>query len=98
MEFYTVCSELGLNSINSRLLKRSFDRYRIKRISNSSTLQIDTTKFIVNQIQINLDNGIDVLETLIENVNNQIPKKFLRQFNGETEIRSAIICEYIMMP
>lgn len=98
MEFYTVCSELGLNSINSRLLKRSFDRYRIKRISNSSTLQIDTTKFIVNQIQINLDNGIDVLETLIENVNSQISKKFLRQFNGETEIRSAIICEYIMMP
>ncbi|MFV1448602.1 DUF4297 domain-containing protein [Maribacter sp. HS] len=97
IEFYAICSELGLNSIKSKLLKRSFDRYRTKRISNSSTLQIDTTNFITQQIQINIDKGIDILETLIENVKNQIPKKFLRQFNNETEIRSAIICEYIMM-
>lgn len=97
IEFYTICSELGLNSINSKLLKRSFDRYRTRRISNSSTLQIDTTEFITQQIQINLDKEIDVLEILIENVKNQIPEKFLRQFNNETEIKSAIICEYIMM-
>ncbi len=97
IEFYTICSELGLNSIKSKLLKRSFDRYRTKRISNSSTLQIDTTNFITQQIQINLDKEIDILETLIENVKNQIPKKFLRQFSNEAEIKSAIICEYIMM-
>lgn len=97
IEFQTICLELGLKSIKSKLLKRSFDRYRTKRISNSSTLQIDTTNFIVNQIQINLDKGLDILETLIENVKNEIPKKFLRQFNSDSEIRSAIICEYIMM-
>lgn len=97
IEFYTICSELGLNSIKSKLLKRSFDRYRTKRISNSSTLQIDTTNFITQQIQINLNKEIDILETLIENVKNQIPKKFLRQFSNEAEIKSAIICEYIMM-
>jgi len=97
MEFYNICSEIKLNSINSKMLKRSFDRYRNKRISNSSTLQMDTTKFIVDEIQINLDYGVDEFVVLIENVKKKIPQKILKQFNNETEIKSAIICEYIMM-
>ncbi|SHM20157.1 DUF4297 domain-containing protein [Myroides odoratimimus] len=98
IEFYSICSEIGLNSIKSKLLKRSFDRYRTKRISNSSTLQMDTTKCLVKQIQINMDNGVDNLEQLIENTRLKIPEKILRQFNNDLEIKSAIICEYIMMP
>lgn len=97
VEFQTICSEIGLNSINSKLLKRSFDRYRAKRISNSSTLQLDTTNFFVNEIQINLDKGVDILGQLIENVKNHIPKKIKKQFNNDLEIKSAIICEYIML-
>lgn len=98
VEFHTICSEIGLNSIKSKLLKRSFDRYRTKRISNSSTLQMDTTKCLVNEIQINMDKGVDNLEQLIENVRIKIPEKILRQFNNDLEIKSAVICEYIMMP
>jgi hypothetical protein len=97
VEFHTICTEIGLNSIKSKVLKRSFDRYRTKRISNSSTLQMDTTKYLVDEIQINIDKGVDVLEQLIENVTNKIPEKMLRQFNNDLEIKSAIICEYIMM-
>lgn len=98
VEFHTICFEMGLNSIKSKLLKRSFDRYRIKRISNSSTLQMDTTRCIVNEIQINMDKGIDNLEQLIENVIVKIPEKIIRQFNNDLETKSAVICEYIMMP
>lgn len=97
VEFYAICSEIGLNSINSKVLKRSFDRYRVKRISNSSTLQMDTTNFLVDEILINIDKGVDVLEQLIENVKIKIPKNIIRQFNNDLEIKSAIICEYIMM-
>ncbi|ADY29548.1 DUF4297 domain-containing protein [Cellulophaga lytica] len=97
VEFHTICSEIGLNSINSKLLKRPFDRYRAKRISNSSTLQLDTTNFFANEIQLNLDKGIDDLGKLIDNVKKQIPKKIEKQFNNELEIKSAIICEYILL-
>ncbi|MBT2622836.1 DUF4297 domain-containing protein [Chryseobacterium sp. ISL-6] len=96
-EFYAICSELKINSINSKLLKRSFDRYRTKRISNSSTVQMDTTNFIVDQIQINVDKGVDNLEQLIESVKIKMPKNIIRQFNEDIDIKSAIICEYIMM-
>jgi hypothetical protein len=58
---------------------------------------MDTTNFIVDEIQINLNIGVDVLEKLIENVINKIPKNIIRQFNNDLEIKSAIICEYIMM-
>jgi hypothetical protein len=58
---------------------------------------LDTTNFFVNEIQLNLDKGIDILEQLIENVKSQIPKKIKKQFNNDLEIKSAIICEYIML-
>lgn len=97
IEFNRICLEIGLNSIKSKVLKRSFDRYRTKRISNSSTLQIDTTNSITNEIQININKGIEDMQVLIDNIKIQMQKKIKRQFHNDSEIISAIICEYIMM-
>ena len=58
---------------------------------------MDTTNLLVDEILINIDKGVDVLEQLIENVKIKIPKNIIRQFNNDLEIKSAIICEYIMM-
>jgi len=96
-EFNSICTEMGLKSIESKKLKRPFGRYRRLRISNGSTMQIDTTRIITNEIQKNIDNGIGALNDLIENVRKSLPKRIIKQFSTVEESTSAIICEYIMM-
>lgn len=96
-EFNSICIELGFKSIQSKKLRQSFNRYRCQRISNGSTIQIDTTKFITKEIQNNIDNGIISLEELISNVQNSLPIKISNQFTTIEEVKSAIICEYIIM-
>lgn len=95
-EFIDICRELGLKSIQIKLLKRSFSRYRRQRISNTSTLQLDTTKFFVNEIESNILLDIIDINDLINNIHKTIPAKFKKQFSTEDEITAAIICEYIM--
>lgn len=96
-EFNNICSEIGLNSIQGKKLKRTFNRYRISRISNSSTIQIDTTRKIIELIENNISNGLENLDELIINVINTVPIKMKKQFNLEDDLKGAIICEYIMM-
>ena len=95
--FIGICTEMGLKSIESKNLERSFGRYRRQRISNSSTGQIEITKFITTAIQENIDNGITNLNDLIESVRNSLPQKIKNNFTSDEESTSAIICEYIMM-
>jgi hypothetical protein len=96
-ELLMVCEELGLKSIPSKKLRQSFGRYQSQRLSNKSTIQMDTTKFIVNEIQKNIDYDIIDLKLLIENVNSAMPQKIKKQFTSSIELDGAIICEYIMM-
>ncbi len=96
-EFHQICSELGLNSIKSKLLQRSFDRYRSTRISNQSTSQLDTTKHIVNLIEQQINNGTEELGLLLSEVTSMLKSKIRQKFNSDTEINAAIICEYIML-
>ena len=69
----------------------------MRRISNSSTLQLDTTKFFVNEIESNIKKGVSEMKELIENVQKIIPPKIGKQFSSKDEITTALICEYIMM-
>lgn len=96
-ELLMICEEIGLKSIPSKKLKQSFGRYQSLRLSNKSTMQMDTTIFFVNEIQKNIDNGIVDLKLLIENVNTSTPTKIKKQFTSSIELDGAIICEYIMM-
>ncbi|MGE5410017.1 MAG: dsDNA nuclease domain-containing protein, partial [Clostridiales bacterium] len=96
-EFNNICSEMGLKLIETKLLKRSFGRYKRQRISNSSSIQIDTTNFFVKEIEINMNCGINEMITIIENVYNSATQKILKQFASKDEFTSALICEYIMM-
>jgi hypothetical protein len=96
-EFNSICFELGLKSIESKRLRQSFNRYRCQRISNSSTIQMDTTKFITKEIQTNIENGVVSLDVLINNVQQSMPTKIGKQFTNIDDVKSAIICEYIIM-
>jgi hypothetical protein len=96
-EFNSICLELGLKSIEARRLKRSFSRYRRQRISNRSTLQMDTTKFFVKEIDLNISKGVTEMKELIESIQKIVPTKIGKQFTSKDEITTALICEYIMM-
>tara|TARA_R110000868_G_scaffold1211_1_gene9243 strand:- start:4616 stop:5689 length:1074 start_codon:yes stop_codon:yes gene_type:complete len=97
VQFNQICSEMGLNSIKSKILKRSFARYKRQRISNNSSLQHDTTMFFQNEIDVAISAGVTEMTDLIQQISLKIPTKIKRQFSSEQEIKSAIICEYIMM-
>lgn len=97
VEFSDICSEIGLKSIEAKMLKRSFNRYRTQRISNSSILQNDLTNFFVKDIQSKIDNGTTDFNELIAQIKKEIPKRISKVFHSDLEITSAIICEYIMM-
>lgn len=96
-EFNNICFELGLKSIQAKKLKRSFDRYKRQRISNSSTLQKDTTIFFVEQIENAINDGIIELIILIDKIYTSAPAKIKKQFQTKDEFSTALICEYIMM-
>lgn len=96
-EFNGICTEIGLKSIEAKKLRQSFNRYRMQRIKNNSTIQIDTTKCITNEIQYNINAGVVLMPELIENVIKALPPKIIKQFNSREESTSAIICEFIMM-
>jgi len=96
-EFNSICNEMGLKSIEAKKLKRSFARYKRQRISNRSSLQIDTTDFFIKEIESNILLGIIDMKDLIENIHKAIPTKIGRQFSSKDEITTALICEYIMM-
>lgn len=96
-EFYSVCQELGYNAIERKKLKQHFTRYRTHRISNTSTLQIDTTNYLIAQINLHFIKGVLKIKDLISNIQNTMPEKLNKQFSTNEESASAIICEFIMM-
>ena len=96
-EFNNICFEMGLKSIQAKKLKRSFDRYKRQRISNSSTLQKDTTIFFVDHIENEINDGITELTILIDRIFSCAPAKIKKQFPTKDEFSTALICEYIML-
>ena len=97
IDFNNICKELGYNLILIKKIQRHFRRYRTQRISNRGTLQIDTTSFLIEEINSCFSNGIDRIEELISTIKASMPEKLSKQFSTDDEIASAIICEFIMM-
>jgi len=97
IEFIQVCQEIGYNSIQSKKIKQHFTRYKTHRISNTSTLQLDTTKYLITEINLLLKRGVTNVKDLITNIQNTMPDKYKKQFPSNEESASAIICEFIMM-
>lgn len=91
-----ILSELKINTIQGVKLRRAFGRYRQNRISNNSSIQKDITIEIVDLINSNIISGEEQIENLIRSVSNQLSSKLKRQFTDEVELKSAIICEFIM--
>lgn len=97
LEFNDICRELNLKTIQSKQLRQHFNRYRIRKISNRSTLQLDTTKNIIKLVNDNFSNGVTDIKDLIKNVSTSLPQNIKKQFSNDQETTSAIICEFIMM-
>ena len=96
-EFSQICTELDLTSIQSKLIRRPFDRYRKRRLSNHSTSQIDISKEITLQIEKIITSGEINMNSLLSRVDKSITAKIRQKFRSEEEIKAAIICEYIML-
>lgn len=95
-QFNLIAGELGLNTLKSRALHNDFNRYRQQKIGNRSTIQIDITKSITAIIQIQLIEGITEISEMINRVILDLPDKLKNTFKSESELKAAIICEYIM--
>jgi hypothetical protein len=94
--FVQISTELGLNTISSGSLRKSFDRYRLAMIGNRSVSQLDLSKELNSAIQRELPNCSNSIATLIELVKAGLPKKVTDHLSDDLELRGAIICEYIM--
>lgn len=97
IEFSANCKELGYNTVKAKLFKRVFSRYRAQRISNSSVLQVETTKSIVREINESLSNGCEDIATIVDYVSNNLSANVSKQFTSDDERIAAILCEFIMM-
>lgn len=100
MDFNNICNELKFSSIYRTKLHRAFNRYRQLRISNCSTNQIDIKNEIISLIQTKIDASNETdesFENLLEFVKNNIKSDIRNQFHDETDIKGAIICEFIML-
>lgn len=99
MDFNNICNELGIKSIYKAKLHRAFNRYRQLRISNNSTNQIDIKKEIINLIHRKMDaiSDDESFENLLEYVISNIGSDIKSQFPDDTDIKGAIICEFVML-
>lgn len=95
-KFSSIVNELGLNTIKSKSLEKSFNRYRQNRIKNRSTLQMDTTAAISKLLMEAEVENIDEWENLFNYVIEKLSEKIKGQFKTENEVKSAIIYEFII--
>jgi hypothetical protein len=95
-EFTAITTELGLNVMRAKNLKKNFDRYRQSRLGNKTVSQLDTTNAIKLLITSNTAAANNDIKILIENVFNSLDKKVKSNFASDEDVKAAIICEYIM--
>jgi len=95
-DFNTIADELGLAVIIRKQLKNGFNKYRLKRLGNSSVLQLEITEAIIKIIRYEIGNGETNMKTLIESVINKLDSKYKTVFLNTEDLKGAIICEYIL--
>lgn len=94
-EFEAIAGELGLNVMQRKALKRAFDRYRVGRTGSRSSMQIQKSQSIIDLIDKNWKECGEKIGSLISMVCDQISTETKRAFVDETELRGAIIWEFV---
>lgn len=95
-EFDEIANELGLKIIQRKNLKNAFSRYRSKRIGSRTANQLQISSNINSLINENINDCNDNIETLIDLISKQLPRKIFNQFTAEIDLKGAIIFEYII--
>jgi len=96
-EFNEISKELGLNTIKKTNLKRAFNRYKIKKTGQKSSLQLKTSKTIKDLIIKHIDDCDEEIAKLITLVSSELPVNISKKFQNETDLKGAIILEYILI-
>lgn len=91
-ELDSILTELGLKAMQRTTWKKSFGRYYLNRLGNKTLGQLD----IKVAIEENMRNCNYEISKLIDLVRNKLPETICKQFNSEEDMKTAIICEYIL--
>ncbi|TKG94117.1 DUF4297 domain-containing protein [Puteibacter caeruleilacunae] len=95
--FREICEELGLSVMQRSNLKKSFQRYKTRRIGARNTMQLSTTQNICDNIHKFMHACDNKMEILIELVGRGMDKSIAKQFVQKEDKDAAIICEYVIM-
>ncbi|MCB4760537.1 MAG: DUF4297 domain-containing protein [Sulfurovum sp.] len=91
-ELDEVLKELGLNTMQRKSWAKSFERYYLNRLGNKTLGQLD----IKHAIEESMSNCNDKISKLIDLVQHKLPIVIQEQFTQEIDMKTAIICEYIL--
>jgi hypothetical protein len=91
-ELANIFEELKLRAMIKSKWRKSFERYYLNRIANKTLEQLN----IQDEIQKQLDNCDDEIETLIQLVEDNLHISIKENFQSDIDIKTAIICEYIL--
>ncbi|MGN8037813.1 DUF4297 domain-containing protein [Chitinophaga sp. 22321] len=96
-EFNYICSnDLQLKTMQRKELKTNFDRYRLSRIGNKSTIQLDLSKSIMQYINEETPSSNGEIGNLVDRVCNRLKSVSKGAFQDDSQMKAAIICEYII--
>lgn len=93
--FNQIAAEMGLTTVTSKALQRSFLRYRQQRMANISVRQLDLTSEISTLINQVMDENIQEISRLVDVVLSRLSLETKQQFASDDDLRAAIICEFI---
>ncbi|QOR62033.1 DUF4297 domain-containing protein [Sulfurovum sp. ST-21] len=91
-ELDEILKELGLNTIQRKSWIKSFERYYLNRIGNKTLHQLDIQK----EIEVNINDCNDEISQLIDLCLINLSQNVKEKFNEEKDIKTAIICEFIL--
>jgi len=87
-----ILEELELKTMVKSKWKKSFKRYYLQRIANKTLGQME----IKDEIQKQLNNCDEEITMLIELVQDNLSASVKENFHDTIDIKTAIICEYIL--
>lgn len=91
-EFKEILKELGLNTMQRKNWLKSFKKYYLNRLGNKTLGQLD----IKLAIEESINECDDEISKLISLVQYKLPIAIQEQFTKEIDMKTAIICEYIL--
>ena len=87
-----ILEELELKTMVKSKWNKSFKRYYLQRIANKTLVQME----IKDAIQSQLNNCNEEIQILIGLVKDNLSMSVIKNFQDDIDIKTAIICEYIL--